>query len=90
MHKTTIKSRSGLVSNCLLQLEKCQVGGNGFKCQGGRLVIINSEGGRLVIMKVEGGKCRYASEPTGTNITCSGMYAVLILDDESSRSGLIR
>ena len=25
--------------------------------------------------------CRYASESTGTNITCSGTYAVLILDD---------
>jgi hypothetical protein len=24
--------------------------------------------------------CRYASESTGTNITCSGTYAVLILD----------
>jgi hypothetical protein len=56
MHKTTIKSRSGLVSNCLLRLDKCWVGGNSFKYQGGRLVIINSEGGRLVIMKLKGGK----------------------------------
>ena len=32
------------------------MGGNSFKCQGGRLVIKNSEGGRLVIMKVEGGR----------------------------------
>jgi hypothetical protein len=24
--------------------------------------------------------CRYASESTGTNITCSGTYAVLVLD----------
>ena len=56
MHKTTIKTRSVLVSNCLLRLDKCWLGGNSFKCQGDRLVIIISEGGRLVIMKVEGGK----------------------------------
>ena len=41
------------------------MGGNNFKCQGGRLVIKNSKGGRLVIMKVEGGKlviCRTCHE----------------------------
>jgi hypothetical protein len=70
MHKTTIKSRSGLVSNCLLQLEKCWVGGNGFKCQGGRLVIINSEGGRLVIMKVEGGKLVIKNKKGGKLVIC--------------------
>jgi hypothetical protein len=32
------------------------VGGNSFKCQGGKLVIMIDEGGRPVIMKGKGGR----------------------------------
>jgi hypothetical protein len=32
------------------------VGGNSFKCQGGKLIIMKDEGGRPVIMKGKGGR----------------------------------
>jgi hypothetical protein len=44
MHESTIKSRSRPVSHCILRLDKCWVGGNSFKCQGGRLVVENMRG----------------------------------------------
>jgi hypothetical protein len=43
--KTTCKQRS-----------KCWVGGNSFKCQGDKLVIMKDVGGRPVIMKGKGGR----------------------------------
>jgi hypothetical protein len=59
---TTIKTRSMLVSNCLLQLDKSWVGGNSFKYQGGMAVIKISLGGISVRNSFLGGIaviCRY-------------------------------
>jgi len=60
----------GVVSNCLLRLDWCWMGGNRFNCQGGRLVIKFKQGGRSVIKFREGGRLVIKSNKGGRLVIC--------------------